>query len=89
MRRRKPLVELPPKTLTCRIFDHDWVFETQGPRMVWWCRRGCGEGGERIYDTPQEARRYARAFNGNERTTGRVLAMLGGTLLRRQKTSRD
>ena len=31
--------------------------------MRWECERGCGEGGSKLYATPADAERYARAFD--------------------------
>jgi hypothetical protein len=48
----------------CRVFDHRPVFRSDGRTMSWECERGCGQGGgSKQYDTAEEARGYATAFN--------------------------
>jgi hypothetical protein len=49
--------------LACRALGHRIHFATEGPTLRWSCERGCGEGGEKTYDTASEARRFATAFN--------------------------
>jgi Prophage protein (DUF1660) len=50
-------------TVACRVFGHRPAFHTEGRTMRWACDR-CGQGGgEKAYDTPEDARRYAAAFN--------------------------
>jgi hypothetical protein len=31
--------------------------------MRWHCQRGCGAGGNKLYATPEDAHRYAQAFD--------------------------
>jgi hypothetical protein len=38
-------------------------FSADGRTMRWACDRGCGEGGEKTYDTAADAARYAEAFD--------------------------
>lgn len=48
----------------CRILGHRIAFEADGSTMRWHCERGCGEGGgAKTYATPEQARRYAAAFD--------------------------
>jgi hypothetical protein len=35
--------------------------------MRWECERGCGSGGSKRYPTAEEANRYARAFDREDR----------------------
>jgi hypothetical protein len=65
--------------LACRVLGHRIRFSADGPVMRWSCDRGCGEGGEKTYETAAEARRYAAAFDrrdsdrvGNHRTLSTV-----------------
>ena len=46
--------------------------------MRWECERGCGERGEKRYDTPRDAARYARAFDREDRDdAGRRAPLIG------------
>jgi hypothetical protein len=49
--------------LACRLFGHRFRFRSQGATMQWTCERGCGEGGSKRYTSPEDARRFARAFD--------------------------
>jgi hypothetical protein len=53
--------------LSCRVFGHRYRFGNEGATMRWACERGCGAGGEKEYPTAEEARRFARAFDYDER----------------------
>jgi hypothetical protein len=53
--------------LACRIVGHRYRFEADGRIMRWTCRRGCGMCGEKLYPTAADARRYASAFNREDR----------------------
>jgi hypothetical protein len=35
--------------------------------MRWACTRGCGAGGEKTYDSPERAARFAEAFDREDR----------------------
>jgi hypothetical protein len=50
--------------------------------MRWNCQRGCGAGGSKRYGTAQEARRYAAAFDREDRDDLGRRAPLGLTPLR-------
>ena len=64
--------------LACRILGHRYRFQADGRTMRWTCRRGCGAGGERTYATSAEARRYAGAFNHEDRDdVGRRAPLIG------------
>lgn len=56
--------------LACRVKGHRIRFTTEGPTMRWTCERGCGEGGEKTYDSAAEAARFAAAFD--KRDSARV-----------------
>jgi hypothetical protein len=46
--------------------------------MYWECRRGCGEGGSKRYPSAEDASRYARAFDREDRQDlGRRAPLLG------------
>jgi hypothetical protein len=45
------------------VFGHRWRFSAEGATMRWACARGCEAGGEKTYDSPESARRYATAFD--------------------------
>ena len=50
-------------TPACRVFGHRPAFHPDGRTMRWACDR-CGQGaGAKEYDTGEDARRYAAAFN--------------------------
>jgi hypothetical protein len=48
---------------TCRLLGHDPLFTHDGASMRWECRRGCGDGGAKVYPSAAEAQKYAAAFN--------------------------
>jgi hypothetical protein len=63
--------------LACRVFGHRHRFAAEGVTMRWACER-CGEGGAKEYPSAAEARRFARAFDFDERgSTGRRAPLLG------------
>jgi hypothetical protein len=49
--------------LACRLIGHRFEFWAEGETMRWQCERGCGSGGQKAYESPVDAQRYARAFN--------------------------
>jgi hypothetical protein len=53
--------------VACRVFGHRYRFEADGRTMRWTCQRGCGAGGEKVYTTSADARRYASAFDREDR----------------------
>ena len=56
--------------------------------LRWVCARGCGDAGEKHYDTPARATRYARAFDREDREDfGRrpLLSMLPLKLVERMR----
>jgi hypothetical protein len=68
--------------LRCRILGHRYRFSSDGQAMRWSCERGCGAGGSKCYPTPEDARRYAAAFNREDRQALGRRAPLGLTPLR-------
>jgi hypothetical protein len=71
--------------LRCRLLGHRFRFTSDGPTMRWECRRACGAGGEKRYDSAGDAQRYARAFDREDRgDLGRraPLSLVGLRLLR-------
>jgi hypothetical protein len=74
--------------LACRVLGHRWRFSADGETMRWDCQRGCGAGGEKRYDSPEQASRYARAFDREDRSdVGRrpLLSLLPLKLARRSR----
>ncbi len=51
----------------CRVFGHRYRFAAEGARMRWACGRCGREGGVKRYATAEEARRYAAAFDREDR----------------------
>lgn len=48
----------------CRVLGHRPTFRAEGPTMRWECARACGGGaGAKDYDSAEQARRFADAFN--------------------------
>jgi hypothetical protein len=78
--------------LTCRLLGHRWRFTAEGETMRWACARDCGAGGEKRYDTPERAERFARAFDREDRDDmGRrpLLSLLPLGLARRARRGND
>jgi hypothetical protein len=72
------------RPLACRVFGHDFDFRADGPVVRWACAR-CGlVGGQKRYDSPAEAQRFAAHFDRRPRGPANILAMLGGRLERRR-----
>ena len=64
--------------LRCRVFGHRYRFAASGTRMRWACGR-CGHaGGVKQYATAEDARRYAAAFDREDRQDiGRRAPLIG------------
>jgi hypothetical protein len=65
--------------VSCRVLGHRWRFSAEGEVMRWDCERGCGASGSKRYPSAEQAARYARAFDREDRdATGRrpLLSML-------------
>ena len=72
--------------LTCRILGHRYRFWHVGAELRWRCERECGAEGSKEYATPEDAARYAAAFDREDGDdTGRraSLSMLFERLTRR------
>lgn len=64
--------------LSCRLLGHRYRFTAEGSRLRWQCQRGCGTGGAKAYPSATEARRYAAAFDREDRDDlGRRAPLLG------------
>jgi hypothetical protein len=77
--------------LACRVFGHRWRFTAEDSTMRWTCARGCGAAGEKRYANPEDARRYAGAFDREDRSdVGRrpLLSLLPLGLARRAQRKR-
>jgi hypothetical protein len=73
--------------LACRLTGHRVRFAAEGNVLRWRCERGCGFGGEKTYDSPERARRYAEAFeNGEKGTPGRFPIPIPRSLLRKSRS---
>ena len=59
------------------MLGHRFRFSAEGATMRWRCQR-CGAGSEKTYATAQEAQRYARAFDREDRDDlGRRAPLIG------------
>lgn len=64
--------------LRCRLLGHRYRFAADGATMRWSCERGCGAGGEKTYESPEEATRFAASFDRDDRADlGRRAPPLG------------
>jgi hypothetical protein len=68
--------------LRCRLLGNRFRFSSDGETMRWRCQRGCGAGGSKRYGTAEDARRYAIAFDREDRQDIGRRAPLGLTPLR-------
>jgi hypothetical protein len=76
--------------LRCRVLGHRFRFVSEGATMRWHCQRGCGAGGSKRYGTAAEARRYAAAFDREDREDlGRRAPLIGLLPLRIARAVRD
>jgi hypothetical protein len=55
--------------LACRVFGHRYRFWADGRTMRWECARACGAAASKQYETPEDAARYARSFDREDRDT--------------------
>ncbi|HEU4973867.1 MAG TPA: hypothetical protein VFT50_02165 [Baekduia sp.] len=64
--------------LSCRVLGHRYRFTADGATMRWSCQRDCGAGGEKRYESAEDARRYAAAFDREDREDlGRRAPLVG------------
>jgi hypothetical protein len=76
--------------LRCTLLGHRYRFSADGMTMRWTCQRGCGAGGEKQYDTTEEANRYAAAFDKEDRDDlGKRAPLIGGLPLRLMRAVRQ
>jgi hypothetical protein len=69
--------------LACRLLGHRYRFTADGATMRWACARCGAPGGTKTYASAQEAERYARAFDREDRDDlGRRAPLVGGLPLR-------
>jgi hypothetical protein len=60
------------------MLGHRFRFTSEGETLRWACARGCGAGGEKRYPTAEDAARYARAFDREDREElGRRAPLVG------------
>jgi len=70
-------------SLSFRVFGHRYRFAAEGSTMRWTCARCGSAGGEKTYSTGEEAARYARAFDREDRDDiGRRAPLVAGLALR-------
>jgi hypothetical protein len=62
----------------CRVFGHRYRFTAAGAELSWACVR-CGEpGGAKVYDSAEDAERYAAGLNREDREDlGRRAPLIG------------
>jgi hypothetical protein len=76
--------------IACKLLGHRLRFGASGPVMHWDCERGCGTAGEKRYPTAEDAERYARAFDREDREDlGRRAPLFGLLPLRLARMARD
>ena len=76
--------------LACRVLGHRYRFRAEGETMLWECERSCGAGSSKRYPTAQEAQRYAKAFDKEDRDDlGRRAPFLGMFPLRIYRSLKD
>jgi hypothetical protein len=69
--------------IACRLLGHRYRFAADGATMRWSCARCAAAGGTRTYASAEEAARYARAFDREDRDDlGRRAPLVAGLPLR-------
>jgi hypothetical protein len=68
--------------LRCQLLGHRYRFAGDGATMRWHCERGCGAQGSKQYRTAEDARRYAAAFDLDDRESLGQRAPVGLSPLR-------
>jgi hypothetical protein len=53
--------------LSCRVLGHRYRFSAEGRTMRWTCARGCGSAASKEYASAEEAQRYARELDIEDR----------------------
>ena len=70
-------------TVACTVFGHRHRFTADGATMRWSCARCGADGGSKEYASAEEATRYARAFDREDREDlGRRAPLIAGLPLR-------
>jgi hypothetical protein len=76
--------------LMCRTLGHRYRFAAEGATMRWTCERCGAVGGEKTYASRDEAARYARALDREDRSDlGRRAPLVGLLPLRLWRAWRD
>jgi hypothetical protein len=76
--------------LACRAFGHRYRFRAEDQTMTWACERCGALGGTKTYATPEEAERFAQAFDHEDRSElGRRAPLVGLLPLRLWRAWRD
>jgi hypothetical protein len=63
--------------LRCRALGHRYRFSSEGQTMRWACQRCGAVGGEKRYPTAEQAARFARALDREDRDEPGRRAPLG------------
>jgi len=77
---------------SCSLIGHRLRFRSEGALLCWECERGCGSAGFKLYESAVRARRYAQAFDREDRESiGRrpMLSLLPLALIGRARRGRD
>ena len=62
----------------CTLLGHRYRFSREGAELRWSCSRCARPGGSKLYGTPDDAERYAAAFNREDRQDlGRRAPLIG------------
>ena len=76
--------------LRCRVAGHRFRFSSDGATMTWACERGCGAAGSKEYASAEDAARYARALDREDREAlGKRAPLVGLLPLRLYRAIRD
>jgi hypothetical protein len=76
--------------LRCRLLGHRYRFRPDGSAMHWSCERCGAVGGSKTYGSAEEAARFARAFDREDRSElGRRAPLVGLLPLRLWRAWRD
>jgi hypothetical protein len=53
--------------LACRVYGHRYRFWAEGRTMRWACSRDCGTASSKEYETAEDAARFARVLDREDR----------------------
>ncbi len=77
-------------SVRCRLAGHRYRFSADGATMSWRCERCGSPGGQKLYASAAEARRYADAFDREDRRDlGRRAPLVGLLPLRLWRIVQD